>query len=99
MAHPQIAVGGDTLQFWRAAANILNKQSWTADKGGPPDWGLGMGLTTHRKKISLLRTFKRGLRPGRIPWINDLSEPKREEVTGGWRKLHSLKNKPSEESA
>jgi hypothetical protein len=34
-----------------------------------------VGLTTpHCKKISLLRTFKRGLEPGRIPWINDLSE-------------------------
>jgi hypothetical protein len=33
------------------AANILNKQSWTADKGWPSNLGLGMGLTTpHRKK-------------------------------------------------
>jgi hypothetical protein len=28
---------------WRVAANILNKQSQTADKGGPPAWGLGVG--------------------------------------------------------
>jgi hypothetical protein len=29
----------------------LNKQSWTADEGEPPAWGLGVGLTTpHRKK-------------------------------------------------
>jgi hypothetical protein len=32
MAHPQD--GGDGLQIWRVAANILNKQSRTADKGG-----------------------------------------------------------------
>jgi hypothetical protein len=35
MARPQVADGGDALQFWRVAANILNKlnkQSRTADK-------------------------------------------------------------------
>jgi hypothetical protein len=33
MARPQVADGGDSLQFWRVAANMLNKQSQTADKG------------------------------------------------------------------
>jgi hypothetical protein len=33
MARPQITDGGDPLQFWRVAANILNKQSRTAEKG------------------------------------------------------------------
>jgi hypothetical protein len=51
MARPQVADGGDALQFWREAVNILNKQSRTPDMGGPPAWGLGVGLTTpHRKK-------------------------------------------------
>jgi hypothetical protein len=51
MVRPQVADGEDSLRIWREAANILNKQSWTADKGGPPAWGLGVGLTTpHRKK-------------------------------------------------
>jgi hypothetical protein len=51
MARPQVADGGDALQFWRVAANILNNQSRTAEKGGPPALGLGVGLTTpHRKK-------------------------------------------------
>jgi hypothetical protein len=37
MARPQVADGGDGLQIWRVAANILlNKQSRTADKGSPP---------------------------------------------------------------
>jgi len=27
--------------IWRAAANILNKESWTADKGWSSSWGLG----------------------------------------------------------
>jgi hypothetical protein len=48
MARPQVADGGDGLQIWRVAANILNKQP---TRGGPPAWGLGVGLTTpHRKK-------------------------------------------------
>jgi hypothetical protein len=33
MARSQVADGGDGLQIWRVAANILNKQSRTADKG------------------------------------------------------------------
>jgi hypothetical protein len=32
VARPQVADGGDGLQIWRIAANILNKQSRTADK-------------------------------------------------------------------
>jgi hypothetical protein len=45
MARPQVADGGDGLQIWRVAANILNKQWRTADRGCLPAWGLG-GLTT-----------------------------------------------------
>jgi hypothetical protein len=33
MARPQVADGGDALQLWREAANILNKQSQKANKG------------------------------------------------------------------
>jgi hypothetical protein len=33
MAHPQVVDIGDGLWVWRVAANILNKQLWTADKG------------------------------------------------------------------
>jgi hypothetical protein len=36
MAHPRVAVGGDGLQMWTVDANISNKQSRTADKGGSP---------------------------------------------------------------
>jgi hypothetical protein len=43
------------LQIWSAATNILNKQSRTADVGGPPASKLGKGLRTpHRNKILLL---------------------------------------------
>jgi hypothetical protein len=49
MARPQAADGGDGLQIWRVAANILNEQSRTAKKGGPPALVLGVELTTKRK--------------------------------------------------
>jgi hypothetical protein len=40
MARPQVADGGDSLQFWRVAANMLNKLSRTADKG----WSFSLGV-------------------------------------------------------
>jgi hypothetical protein len=41
------------------AANILNKQSRTADNGWFPVWGLGMGLTTPRRKnVTVTKCFK-----------------------------------------
>ena len=44
--------------IWRVAANISNKQSWTADRCGPPAWGLGKVLTTpHHKNVSCYGTF------------------------------------------
>jgi hypothetical protein len=43
MARPQIADGGDGLQIWRVAANILNKRPRQPTRGGPPDWGVGRG--------------------------------------------------------
>jgi hypothetical protein len=54
MVCSQVADGADSLQIWRVAANILNKQLQTADGGGPPAWALGGGLTTvHNKKLSV----------------------------------------------
>ena len=51
LARPQVVDRGYGLQIWRVAANMLNKQSWTADRGDPPAWGLVEGLTTpHYKK-------------------------------------------------
>jgi hypothetical protein len=40
---PQVADGGNGLQIWRIAANILNKQSRTADKGWSSSLGVGRG--------------------------------------------------------
>jgi hypothetical protein len=45
-------------QIWRIAANILNKQSPTAGKGGPPAWWLGEVLKSpHRKNVSCYEPF------------------------------------------
>jgi hypothetical protein len=43
MLRPQVADGGDALQFWKVAVNILNKQLWTADKGWSSSLGVGHG--------------------------------------------------------
>jgi hypothetical protein len=72
MARPRVGDGGDGIQIWRVAANILNKQSRTAEGGGPPAGGWGGGLTTHyRKTPNLLRNIHYSLGPGRILWQND----------------------------
>ena len=44
--------------IWRVTANILNKQLQTADKGGPPAWGLCEVLTIpHHKNVSCYESF------------------------------------------
>jgi hypothetical protein len=43
MALPRVADGGDGLQICKVAANILNKQSRTADKGWSSSLGVGPG--------------------------------------------------------
>jgi hypothetical protein len=40
------------------AAIILNKQSQTADRGCPPAWGLGGGLTTPPPTIKTLTCYE-----------------------------------------
>jgi hypothetical protein len=43
MARPQVADLGEGLQIRRVAANILNKQSQTADKGWTSSLEVGRG--------------------------------------------------------
>jgi hypothetical protein len=43
MAHPQVVDGGEALQIWREAANILNKQSRTDDNGWTSSLEVGRG--------------------------------------------------------
>jgi hypothetical protein len=57
---PQVEDGGDGLQIWRIAVNILNKQSRTADKGWSSRLGVGSGANNSSPyKIILLREFTR----------------------------------------
>jgi hypothetical protein len=44
-ARPQVTDGGDGLQIWRVAANILNKQSWTVDTEWSCSLGAGRGAS------------------------------------------------------
>jgi hypothetical protein len=43
MARPQVVDGGESLQIWKIAENILNKQSRTADKGWSSNLEVGRG--------------------------------------------------------
>jgi hypothetical protein len=77
MARPQVADGRDSLQFWRVAANILNKQSRTADKRWSSSLGLGVGLTTPHCKYKLVT--KDHKKPPN--WKNSLDKrPKRKKM-------------------
>jgi hypothetical protein len=56
MTGPQVTEEGDGLQIWRVAANILNKQSRTNNKGWSYSLGIGHGDNNSSPyKISLLR--------------------------------------------
>jgi hypothetical protein len=60
MARPRVADGRDGLQHWRLAANILNKQPRTDDKGWSSSLGVGRGLTTpHRKNKLVTKSYNK----------------------------------------
>jgi hypothetical protein len=40
MVCPQVVDEGNSLNLWRVAVNILNKQSWIADDG----WSFSLGV-------------------------------------------------------
>ena len=46
---PWVADGGVGLQIWRLAANILNKQSWTADQ----EWPSSLGVWREANNLTL----------------------------------------------
>jgi hypothetical protein len=47
--------------IWRVAANILNKQSRTADEGWSSSLGLGEVLTTPPREKTLLRNIHKAI--------------------------------------
>jgi hypothetical protein len=50
----------------------MNNSRGKTTRGGPPDWGLGVGLTTpHNKRLRNIN-MSFGLR--QVPWINDISD-------------------------
>jgi hypothetical protein len=53
-------------QIGRVAANVLNKQTRTTDKG--VSLGVGRGAKNSSQKIALLRNGCMCLRPGLIVW-------------------------------
>jgi hypothetical protein len=79
MARPQVA-DGDGLQIWTVAENIFNKQSRTADGGGPPAWGLDVGLTTPTVKNEFVT--KRHKRPR--TWTDSLDKQPKIKKMGIW---------------
>jgi len=60
--------------IWRIAANILNKQSRTADKGWSSSLGVGQGANSSStlKHILLRNIHRQSLGPGLTLWY-DLS--------------------------
>jgi hypothetical protein len=65
MARPQVAVGADGLQIWKVAANILNKQSRTANKGWSSSLGVGRGaFKVLTLKIYLVTNIH--MKPGKL---------------------------------
>jgi hypothetical protein len=67
----------------RVAANTLNKQLQTANKGGPLAWGLDSGLTTpHGKEQHLMKCCTQPW-----TWADSVERPKQQKINmtfGTW---------------
>jgi len=50
--HPQVADRVDGLKVWRIAVNVLNKQSWMADKGWPFRYEVNNFLTVKTQHVT-----------------------------------------------
>jgi hypothetical protein len=61
-----IADGGDGLPIYRVTANILNKQSRTAEKGWSYSLVVGRELRSSHRRTTLLRNVTQGLGIGRL---------------------------------
>jgi hypothetical protein len=75
MVRPWVADGGDGLQMWRVAANILNKQPRIADKGWSFCLEVERRANNFSHKNNLLRNVTQGFEAERIRW-NELGSRK-----------------------
>jgi hypothetical protein len=66
MVQPQVTDGGDGLQIWWVAVNILHKQSQTVDRVRSSSLEVGQGANDPHHKKKKLRNITYSLRPGRI---------------------------------
>jgi hypothetical protein len=64
--------------LWSAAANILNKQSLTVDKGRSSSLRVGRGVNNSSPKEEACYEHSK-----------EASDLERDDVTGNWRKLHN----------
>jgi hypothetical protein len=53
VTRPRVVDIGDSLQIWRVAANILDKESRTADSGLSSSLGLGGSLQPSHVKLNI----------------------------------------------
>jgi hypothetical protein len=85
MVRPRVADRRYGLQIWRVAANILNKQSRTADSGWSSSLGVGREANNPPRKTQyLLHITTHSLGTGRITW-HKLS-------TGKWKERDHLED-------
>jgi hypothetical protein len=59
---PVVAIGGDNLQMWKVAANILHNQERNTERptrGVPTGWEVGMIVTTHSRIKIFTNIYKR----------------------------------------
>jgi hypothetical protein len=75
------------LQLWRLAVNILNKQSRTDNKGWLSSLGVGRGVNNPLT----IKPVTNNLHKLRNRVLRRIFGPKRDEVTGEWRKLYNKK--------
>ena len=68
--HPRPQVADERPPIWRVAANTLNKQSRTADKGRSSSLGLGRGANSSSllKRILLRNIHRQSLGPELKLW-------------------------------
>jgi hypothetical protein len=77
MACPRVAGGGNGLQIWRVAVNILNKQSQTDDKG----WSSSLGVWSGAFELTVKNNLVTKIHKKPQTWTDSLdNRPKRRKM-------------------